>query len=123
MRWFDLVVMSLVVYRVTRFMSLDSLIDEPRDWVIAKLLAGDTYWEDDEEWPSNIWKRKALQWIRCPYCQSVWYAAATYLVWREWGDTVVVEILYAWLALAAAAMLVYRYTDPSPPCLPTKKCD
>lgn len=123
MTWFDLVLLSLVVYRVTRFFSLDSLIEEPRKAIVGWLLSKDNYVEDGEEWPMSYWRRKAKQWIECPYCQSVWYAMATYLVWREWGDTTPIQVLYYWLALAGAAMIVYRYTDPAPPCVPTKKCE
>lgn len=125
MNWLDFVVLTFVVHRVTRFISLDSLIDEPRDWIEAKLLSGDTFIEDDEQWPVDIWKRKAVQWLRCPWCQSVWVAAGALALWcllvvNDWTGW---RFMFDWLALAGASMIAYRYTDPGPPCLPTKKCD
>lgn len=125
MNWLDLVVLSIVVYRITRFISLDSLIEEPRDWVERWLLSEGTYIEDDEHWPVGYWRRKGVQWLRCPYCQSVWVAAGTLGLWclvvvNDWTGW---QFLFDWLALAGASMLLYRYTDPSPPCLPTKQCE
>lgn len=124
MTWLDLVVLSLVTWRITRFTSLDSLIKEPRDWLEGWLLKGDTYFEDDIEWPFNVWKRKALQWLRCPWCQSVWIAAGVLgfwclisWMWPGW------EFMLWWLAIAGASMIPYQYTDAEPPCLPRKPCD
>lgn len=119
-----LILLSLVTYRVTRFVSLDSLIEEPRDWVERRLLSKGHYTQDDEDWPVGYFRRKALQWLRCPYCQSVWFAAGAvgFMAWVT-DYTMTWMWLVDWLAVAAGAMIIYRYTDPSPPCLPTKKCD
>lgn len=124
MNWFDFVVLSLVTWRITRFSSLDSLIEEPRDWIVKWTLRGDTYVEDDEEWPFSWWKRKIKQWIDCPWCQSVWVAAGVVGFWclisSDWPGW---NFLLLWLAVSGAAMIPYRFADPAPPCLPRKPCD
>lgn len=124
MTWLLFFLLSLCVYRITRFISLDSLIEEPRNWAEKKLLAAGFYTQDGEDWPVGFWRRKALQWIRCPYCQSVWVAAfALFFVARVASYEMTWMYLVEWTALAGASMIWYRFTDPSPPCLPTKECD
>jgi hypothetical protein len=122
--WFPFVILTIVTWRVTRFLSLDSLIEEPRNAIEGWLLRGDTFFEGDEEWPINFWARKGVQWLRCPWCQSVWVAAGALLfynkVHHEWYGW---DWPLYWLAIAGAAMIGYRITDPGPPCLPRKPCD
>lgn len=114
MTFFDFVVLAFVVYRVTRFISLDTLIDEPRDKVAGWLLSGDVFFDEtNKRWPVNIWKRKMLQWLECPFCQSVWVAAGALTFWTiisdyEWTW----DWLLHWLAICGAAMAVYKFVDP-----------
>lgn len=126
MNWLDLAILSLVVYRVTRFTQLDSLIKEPRDWLARKLLKPPTYREDGQEWPFNPWRRKALEWLTCPFCVSVWAAAGAWWFWHWWGDTLFGQFMLGWLAVSGGAMVVYKFIDPPhppQPCVPVKPCE
>ena len=107
MNWYELVLYSLAVYRVTRFAYLDRLLDEPRDATAVWLGNRNKAWAD-----------KLLQFLECAYCGSVWAAIAAYCYWRwiDWQPPVII------LAIASLAMIVYNYTDPEPPCIPNREC-
>lgn len=122
--WFLFIVLSLATWRVTRVLALDSIIKEPREALDKALLGDDTYIEKNEEWPINMWRRKALQWLRCPWCMSVWVAAGYLGLWclvkQDWLGW---DFLFVWPAIAGAAMIPYNYLDGDPPCIPNTPCD
>lgn len=68
----DFVVDGLAVYRLTRLVQEDSLLDGPRDRAL-------------DRWGH----RKAVELLTCPYCASVWLAlavvAARAALPRPWG--------------------------------------
>ena len=126
MSWLEFVLYSYAVYRVTRFIGVDSLLKEPRDKLARWLInSGDNYvGDDDEVWPTKFWKRKLLQWLECPFCQSVWVAAAAVGFWcvtrDEWLGW---RYLEWWIGISGSSMMIYKYVDPSPPCIPSEVCD
>lgn len=89
-------VFSFVVWRVTRFLLRDSLIDGTRFKV-------EHYFGSRSNRTSM---RKMSELVTCPWCVSVWVAAVLTAVWRltegdgiGWFWTAIV-----WLAAAAGAM-------------------
>lgn len=98
----NLVVLSLAVYRVARFVGWDSITQRFRERF--------TGWSDDQKrnhWPHN--RRKLAEMIHCPFCFSAWVALAAWLAFREWPHAV---MLVAWpLAIAAAAGLIAKNWD------------
>lgn len=85
-----LVCAALAVYRLAQLLSLD---DGPLA-VFARLRAA---------FPGGTWggaRWSVAEWLRCPFCQGVWWAALIVpaLLWPgRVGDA-----LLAWLALAGA---------------------
>lgn len=100
-------VLALTTYRITRFAILDTLIDEPRDAVHSWLLRVD----DDGDIP--MWRFKLQDLLSCPYCLSVWVAAAVVAFWSlvvrdEWLGW---PFLLIGPAAAGASLIPYRYID------------
>lgn len=87
--FFQFLMLSLVVYRVTRFVAADAfpLIAVPREWVIEKL--------GEDHWFAYL--------ITCMWCASVYVAAATVALFDHY---VSVPMPYA-QALAASALTGY----------------
>lgn len=86
---FQFVLLSLVVYRVTRFIAADAfpLIAIPREWVIAKL--------GEDHWFSYL--------ITCMWCASVYVAAASVALFDHYTS---VPLPFA-QAVAASALTGY----------------
>lgn len=96
-----IIVLSLVTYRVTRFLILDSLIEVTRDRVYAWL-----------ETHPNRFTMKLVELIRCPYCMTIWVAAGAVAIIDVFTDQPVPMPVFAWLAVAAAALVWWRIIDP-----------
>lgn len=94
-----LIVLSAVVYRVSRFLVLDTLIDEPRD----KLL-------DQLERRQGLVYSKLFDLIGCPFCISVWVAAGAVAVHHYAVDDVPVPI-WTWLAVATGSLVFWAVID------------
>ena len=69
-----IVLLSAAVYRVTRFLINDTLISEQRRWVKLKLMG------NGDVGPVRV---KLLDLLSCPYCLSVWVAAAGVLASQQ----------------------------------------
>lgn len=97
------VLLSLVVYRTTRFLIDDSLIDEPRWWLEDKIKG---------KWSSIDmpgWRAKLVELMGCPYCVSAYVAA---------GATALTDLytsvplpVWVWLASMGGAMIVWRFVE------------
>lgn len=96
-----IIVLSLVTYRVTRFLLLDSLIEVTRDRVYTWL-----------ETHPNRFTMKLVELIRCPYCITIWVAAGAVVATIMFTDASVPMPVFAWLAVAAASLVWWRIIDP-----------
>ena len=94
-----LIVLSAVTYRVSRFIVLDSLIDEPRDWAVDRL-----------ERKRGLFYSKLVDFIGCPFCISIWVAAATVAVHHFVVEDVPVPV-WTWLAVATGSLLLWAWID------------
>lgn len=92
-------VLSLVTWRVTRFVLHDTLIEGLRSKVLRRLGAT----------PQRLWKLKLMELLTCPYCFSVWVAAATTAAWDAYGS--VPAPVAVWLAVAGGTMVVWRWVE------------
>lgn len=94
-----LILLSLVCYRVCRFVIRDTLIDELRvkfgDWVLGPV--------------SVTWRDKVYDLFHCPYCLSIWVAAGTVAVADQF--TSVPMPVFFWLATAGASMAWWRLIE------------
>lgn len=84
MTW--LVILSLAVARVTRFLIDDTLIANQRDWVLDRMPA------------------KVEELLTCPWCLSVWVAAAACAVaWRS--EAMMIRTTVGWVLFTVAVMM------------------
>lgn len=98
------VVLSLATYRVARFLVLDSLIDGPREALHAWLTKPESL---------SVWRWKVAELMGCPYCVTVWVAAANVLFWSllvadSWVGW---AFLLVWPAVAGASLVPWAYID------------
>lgn len=94
-----LIVLSAVTYRVSRFVVLDSLIEAPRNWVLNWL-----------EMHPNVVTSKLVELAGCPWCVTVWVAAAVVAIQDLAIDSVPVPI-WSWLAVATGSLVFWGYID------------
>lgn len=95
-----LIVLSLMVYRVSRFIVLDTLIDGTRskveDWLMAHR--------------SKLLFRKLYELMGCPYCVTIWVALGAVLVSYFFVDSIPLP-LYTWLAVSSGALVCWAIID------------
>ncbi len=91
-------VLSLATYRITRFAILDSLVEEPRTAVLRWLTS-----------KPGVVRGKAHDLLTCPYCLSVWVAAALTASVASLIDTPLP--LLVWLAASGGTMTVWRFVE------------
>jgi len=96
-----LVLISLVVWRIVRFLLRDSLIEHQRDWLYGKIVGDMTH--------QAPWRDKVYELLDCPYCLSIWISAATVAVADRY--TTVPLPVYVWLAGSAGSMIVWRIVE------------
>lgn len=111
--------LSFAVYRVTYFLLVDSLIEEPRKALIRRLTEGGD--PDRADWPLFLestkgWRKKATQLATCPYCMSVWVAAAAMFIcwptiiphpdgnWLVWW-------LLTWMVIATGGLVFWAIIE------------
>jgi hypothetical protein len=94
-----LVLCALVVYRVTRFLIADTLIEGTRtrfgDWLLGS--------------EPKVWRDKLYDLTTCPYCLSIWVSAATVAVVDAFMSVPLPVLV--WLASAGLAMVVWRIVE------------
>jgi hypothetical protein len=106
----ELIVLAFATYRATRFTQLDSMFERTRDrfvtWLQVKAL------ESAGRWRGRLLD-KIVDGLTCSFCVSVWFAGAAIvlLAWQTGYELTWLSVA-DWLAVAAAAMAVYRYIDP-----------
>lgn len=97
----DLIVLAAATYRVGRFVVLDTLIEGWRDRFHGWLYGKQTMWAD-----------KLSDLFSCPYCITIWIAAAAVGFWgwliAPWPGWAFLPI---WLAVASGALLFWFIID------------
>lgn len=97
---FLIIILGLVTYRVSRFLVLDTLIDEIRDRVIGWL----------EPRQHRLGWRKLLDLLGCPYCITVWVAAGAVAAHHFIVDPVPMPV-WTWLGVATVSLAVWAVID------------
>lgn len=92
----SLVLMTLAVARVTRLITVDVLFDEPRTWLVQKLI---------NPGHAEGFRAKIAYLIVCDWCASVYVGAAGAGAWCVWGETMPFMAITA--ALAASYVTGY----------------
>ena len=94
-----LIVLSAVVYRVSRFIVLDTLIDGTRDKTVDWL----------ERHPALFWT-KIKELLGCPWCITIWVAAAT--VWAQHVFVADVPMpVWTWLTVSTGGLVFWAIID------------
>ena len=94
------VVLSLVCYRITRFIVKDTIIDGFRIWLHTVILGR----------KPALWREKLGELISCPFCISVWIAAALAVVADYFVPSVPLPV-FQWLAVAAGTLVIWRIVE------------
>jgi hypothetical protein len=112
MSWLTFIVLIGVVWRVTRFITKDDLIEGTRKKVLAWL----EKWKapDDPDYrkglTTDLLAFKAWTLLTCPWCVSIYISAATLVAYRIFVDDVPMPI-FMWLAIAGFSLVPYNYLD------------
>lgn len=96
------VLMALATARITRFVTTDVLFDEPRTWVLQKMIN-----------PGRLRKLrdKLAYLIVCDWCASVYVGAAVSGAWMLWGESMAFMGLMAALAASYATGFLSTFTE------------
>jgi hypothetical protein len=94
-----IIILSLVVYRLGRFVVLDTMFEGTRDKVLGWMHRRDRF----------FW-HKLAELLGCPYCITVWIAAGACLAWR-WFVAPFPAPVFVWLAVAAGSLMAWRVVD------------
>lgn len=109
----EIIILGAVVYRITRFTQLDSLLEEAIGSLITKRDVADSEILGVDESFQHLLYRKLLVGATCAFCVSVWIAAmivAYLLAFTDYSWSAWVPI--DWLAVSTVGMVFYRYIDP-----------
>jgi hypothetical protein len=94
-----IVVLSLVTYRLGRFVVLDSMFEGTRDKTLGWMhRRGNFFWV------------KTAELLGCPYCITVWLAAGACLAWRVFVESYPAPV-FVWLAVSAGSLMAWRVVD------------
>jgi hypothetical protein len=92
------VVLSLVVYRVTRFIIEDTIWERSRErmqnWLALRM---------------TLWGDKLYELSTCPYCVSPYVAAVTVAVTAQFVN--VPDPVLVWFAVLGGSMVVWRFVE------------
>lgn len=101
------VLYALATARITLLIAKDTLFDEPRTWVLNRLVPED---DNYEPLPGTAWWRHKLAYlVTCIWCVPVWAAGlVTYPIWHWHRDNPAAAAFITILALAMAASLLAK---------------
>ena len=94
-----MILLALACYRVTRFIVKDSLIQGFRIWLHTALLGN----------KPRLWRDKLQELISCPFCISVWIAAALVAGVNHYRSVSLPFV--QWLAVAGATCVIWNLTE------------
>lgn len=100
------VLYALATARLTLMVTTDALFEEPRLWVLNRLVPED---EHGEEIPVNWARRKLAYLVTCIWCVPIWVASlVTYPLWCWHRDNPAAQAFITILALAMGASLLAK---------------
>lgn len=90
MNGLQFVVLALAVYRVTRLIVTDTILDKPREALLTRYPASDTVfaeWADGLVWSETVegWIALEPSWlgdlVSCVWCAGFWISVVAVLLW------------------------------------------
>lgn len=94
-----IIVLSATVYRISRFIVLDTMFEGTRAQVFGRLAMSERF----------IW-HKIAELLGCPYCITVWISAASCVAWRIFVGPFEAPV-FVWLAVSTGSLLFWRAID------------
>lgn len=94
--------LGFIVFRVTRFLLKDSLIEKQRIWTLKKVAKVTA--DADGNPTVAAWRMKILQLLQCTWCLSVWVALFTELAVWHWCS-IRLPALY-FIALSGVSLVI-----------------
>ncbi len=91
---------TFTVYRVTRFLLEDTLIEEPRHVLHHWLLRRN----------QHLWARKGFELTSCTYCASIWISGGFVLSMLWWGPGLSLPLFW-WPALSGSSVVIWKYVE------------
>ena len=98
----SLVLMMLAVARVTRLITTDVLFEEPRGWLVRRILKGN---------PEGPLRTALAYLMTCNWCASVYVGAAGAGAWYAWGETMPFMVITAALAASYVTGFLASLTE------------
>jgi hypothetical protein len=116
-----LIILSAVVYRVARFIVLDTIWEGWRDKLLDWLTTGTDAMgsqrvldkkRDPEEWAQLPYiKRKFSELMMCPFCVTIWVAGFTVLAYDVVIDPNLPLPVFYWLTIATGGLVFWAVID------------
>ena len=101
---------ALLVYRVSRFIISDELIDGTRKKILHRLEASEPGTPTLRGNPREFFKDKAWSLLQCPYCVSMYVGGGTVLIHLWWLDGLPYPVWW-WLGICAGALIVWTIVE------------
>ena len=114
----EFLVVALAVFRVSRLIVSDTILDTPRLWILTRYPASDTVfvdWRDDLFWVEKVGGWMAIkphligELISCVWCTGFWISVIAVAAW--WQSPEVAWWLALPFALSAVAGLLEEVTQ------------
>lgn len=103
------VILAFAVYRITRFLIHDTLIEKQRLWVYRKIAKAVPAEGGGYRIPEG--RTKLLELLQCPWCLSIWIAAGTVFAASR-RRSIPLPVIY-FPALGGAAVYIWDHIDGS----------
>lgn len=116
MTWGVLVLASLASYRLTRFVTADTITERAREWLLLRYPPRNEPLTDERGWAidgtAHFVPHPLIAFVHCAWCVSVWTSAAVLLVAHSAGllDSWQILVL-AWLAVSTVVGFISRLED------------
>jgi hypothetical protein len=110
--FFVFVLTALTVARVTRLVTEDTILDEPRQWLLNRLWnfrrPADVH---ESSWTPRYWVGKLHYLLTCPWCSSIWCAAGALGLLYLFTDLSIPLPVFWIPGLSMASVLLLEWTD------------
>lgn len=102
-------VLSFVVFRLTRFLMHDTLIERQRMWLLIRIAGRKPKVRADGSRYQAAWRAKLMELASCPWCVSLHVAWITVLVADQWAS-IPLPWMY-WVAIGGASLVIWDRVD------------
>lgn len=112
MVFFTFLILTVVVARVTRLITEDAILEEPRNWLLNKI------WHRNKpadvhpgSWNPPYLQRKIHYLLTCPWCSGLYVSAGAIGLTYLFTDASMPLPWFWWPGLSLTAVMCLEYTD------------